>query len=162
MAEGTFGATFPNGSHIAEVELDPATGKITLERYTSTDDVGTVISPKLVDGQVQGGVVQGVGQVLGEHAIYDRETGQFMTASFMDYTMPHAGIIRSFSTNQRPIPTPTNALGAKGVGESGCSGSMPAAMNAVMNALRQVGVKEMEMPAAPARVWAAIQAAQRK
>jgi aerobic carbon-monoxide dehydrogenase large subunit len=160
-AEGNFGATFPNGCHVAEVELDPATGVITLERYTSTDDVGTVVSPKLVEGQVHGGVVQGVGQVLGEHAIYDRESAQFMTGSFMDYTMPHAGIIRAFSANYRPVPTATNALGAKGVGESGCSGAMPSTMNAVMSVLRQAGVTDMEMPATPARVWSALQAAQR-
>jgi carbon-monoxide dehydrogenase large subunit len=159
-AEGVFGTTYPNGCHIAEVEIDPETGTSTIERYTAVDDLGTVINPTLVAGQVHGGVMQGAGQVFGEHAVYDRETGQLLTASFADYYMPHAGLLKHIDVHEHPVPTPTNALGAKGVGEAGCSGSLPALVNATVDALRPLGITHLDMPFTPARVWTAIQAAQ--
>ncbi len=156
IGEGSFGVTFPNGCHVAEVEIDPQTGRVAVLRHTVVDDSGNVISPNLVEGQIQGGVVQGAGQVLGEHAIYDRRTGQFLSASFMDYPMPKAGIVRSFQLFEHPVPTATNALGAKGVGEAGTSGSIPAITNAILDALRPLGVKTIELPATPARIWNAL------
>ncbi|HEV7799724.1 MAG TPA: molybdopterin cofactor-binding domain-containing protein, partial [Burkholderiales bacterium] len=159
-AEGVFGTTYPNGCHIAEVEIDPETGTSTIERYTAVDDLGTVINPTLVAGQVHGGVMQGAGQVFGEQAVYDRETGQLLTASFADYYMPHAGLLKHIDVHEHPVPTPTNALGAKGVGEAGCSGSLPALVNATVDALRPLGITHLDMPFTPARVWMAIQAAQ--
>jgi aerobic carbon-monoxide dehydrogenase large subunit len=125
-------------------------------RHTVVDDSGNVISPNLVEGQIQGGVVQGAGQVLGEHAIYDRQSGQFLSASFMDYPMPKAGMVRSFQLFEHPVPTATNALGAKGVGDAGTSGSIPALTNAILDALRPLGVKNIELPATPAVIWNAI------
>ena len=148
--------TFPNGCHIAEVEIDPATGVTTLASYVAVDDFGNVVSPKLVEGQVHGGIMQGIGQVLGEEAVYDAQSAQFLTATFMDYVMPRAGWLPAVRTHERPTPTMTNALGAKGVGESGCSGSLPAAMNAIMNAVRPRGVRNLQMPVTPARLWAAL------
>lgn len=156
-AEGTFGTTYPNGCHIAEVEIDPETGTSTIARYTAVDDLGHVINPTLVAGQVHGGVTQGAGQVFGEHAIYDRTTGQLLTASFSDYFMPHAGMLPRIDVHEHPVPTPTNALGAKGVGESGCSGSLPALVNATVDALRARGISHLDMPFTPARVWEALQ-----
>jgi carbon-monoxide dehydrogenase large subunit len=158
-AEGTYGTSYPNGCHIAEVEIDPATGAASIERYTAVDDLGNVINHALVEGQVQGGVAQGAGQVFGEHAVYDAGTGQLLTGSFMDYVMPRAGLLRDMEVHDHPVPTPTNALGAKGVGESGCSGSLPALVNATIDALRPLGIKHLDMPFTPARLWAAIQAA---
>jgi carbon-monoxide dehydrogenase large subunit len=155
-AEGTFGTTYPNGCHIAEIEIDPETGTPTIARYTAVDDLGHVINPTLVAGQVHGGVTQGAGQVFGEHAIYDRTTGQLLTASFLDYFMPHAGMLRSIDVHEHPVPTPTNALGAKGVGESGCSGSLPALVNATIDALRPRGIKHLDMPFTAARIWEAL------
>ncbi|MFN0305511.1 MAG: xanthine dehydrogenase family protein molybdopterin-binding subunit [Burkholderiales bacterium] len=156
IGEGSFGVTFPNGCHVAEVEIDPQTGRVTVLRHTVVDDSGNVISPNLVEGQIQGGVVQGAGQVLGEHAIYDRDSGQFLSASFMDYPMPKAGIVRSFQLFEHPVPTATNALGAKGVGEAGTSGSIPAITNAILDAMRPLGVRNIELPATPARIWNAL------
>ncbi|MGH8623097.1 MAG: xanthine dehydrogenase family protein molybdopterin-binding subunit, partial [Burkholderiales bacterium] len=156
IAEGTFGATYPNGCHIAEVEIDPETGSTTFERYTAVDDLGNVINAMLVEGQVQGGVVQGAGQAFGEHAIYDAATAQLLTGSFMDYVMPRAGWMRSMEVHEHPVPTPANALGAKGVGEAGCTGSLPALVNAAMDALRPLGIRHLDMPLTPARLWAAI------
>jgi len=153
-AEGSFGATYPNGCHIAEVEIDPATGVTELVHYTSVDDLGNLIQPMLVEGQVHGGVAQGWGQMFGEHAVYDRESGQFLTASFMDYPMPRADWMRGpFTRLSHPVPTEKNLLGAKGVGESGCSGSLPALMNAVMQAVWPLGVRELQMPVTPAVMW---------
>ncbi|MDB5866751.1 MAG: Carbon-monoxide dehydrogenase large subunit [Betaproteobacteria bacterium] len=156
-AEGVFGTTYPNGCHIAEVEIDPDTGTSTVLRYTAVDDLGTVINPTLVAGQVHGGVMQGAGQVFGEKAVYDPETGQLLTASFADYFMPHAGLLRHIDVHEHPVPTPTNALGAKGVGEAGCSGSLPALVNATVDALRPLGITHLDMPFTPARMWAAIE-----
>lgn len=158
-AESSSGVTFPNGCHIAEVEIDPATGVAQCVAYTAVDDFGHVVSPQLVEGQVHGGVMQGVGQVLGEDAIYDPESAQFLTATFMDYVMPRAGWLPEVNLHERPVPTTTNALGAKGVGESGCSGSLPALMNAVMHAVRPLGVPPLQMPVTPAKLWLALRAA---
>jgi carbon-monoxide dehydrogenase large subunit len=158
-AEGTFGTTYPNGCHIAEVEIDPETGETSVPRYTAVDDLGNVINPVLVAGQVHGGVTQGAGQVFGEHAVYDRDTGQLLTASFSDYCMPRAGMLREIDVHEHPVPSPTNALGAKGVGEAGCSGSLPALANATIDALRQHGIAHLDMPFSPARVWTALHAA---
>lgn len=160
-AAGTFGMSFPNGCHIAEVEIDPQTGAAEVVRYTAVDDLGNVINPTLVEGQVQGGVMQGAGQVFGEHARYDEATGQLLTGSFMDYVMPRAGWIAHMIVHDHPVPTPTNALGAKGVGESGCSGSLPALTNALIDALRPLGIVHLDMPFTPARVWSAIQSVRR-
>lgn len=158
-AEGTFGTSYPNGCHIAEVEIDPETGHAAIARYTAVDDLGHVINPVLVEGQVHGGVLQGAGQVFGEHAVYEPGTAQLLTGSFMDYVMPKAGWIRDMAVHDHPVPTPTNALGAKGVGESGCSGSLPALVNATIDALRPLGITHLDMPLTPARVWTAIRGA---
>ena len=159
VAEAVSGATFPNGCHVAEVEIDPETGVIDVASYWAVDDLGYVVSPQLVQGQVHGGVMQGAGQAFGEQAIYDADTGQLLTGSFMDYVMPRAGWMNNLQSDEYPVPTALNALGAKGVGESGCSGSLPALANAVMNALRPLGVPALDMPFTPARIWAEIQAA---
>ena len=158
-AEGSFGATYPNGCHIAEVEIDPETGHTVIARYTAVDDLGNVINPVLVEGQVHGGVVQGAGQVFCEHAIYDTATGQLLTGSFQDYAMPRASLLREIAVHDYPVPTPTNALGAKGVGESGCSGSLPALVNATIDALRPLGITHLDMPFTPAKIWGAISGA---
>jgi carbon-monoxide dehydrogenase large subunit len=158
-AAGTFGMSYPNGCHIAEVEIDPETGATEVVRYTAVDDLGNVINPILVEGQVQGGVMQGAGQVFGEHARYDEASGQLLAGSFMDYVMPRAGWIPDMLVHDHPVPTPTNALGAKGVGESGCSGSLPALTNAVIDALRPLGIAHLDMPLTPSKVWTAIQRA---
>ena len=158
-AEGSFGATYPNGCHIAEIEIDPDTGVTDLVRYVAVDDLGNILQPMLVEGQVHGGVAQGWGQMFGEHAVYDRESGQFLTASFMDYPMPRAGWLPragSFERISHPVPTKKNLLGAKGVGESGCSGSLPALMNAMMHAVQPRGVNELQMPVTPAVLWRAL------
>ena len=159
IAEGTFGATYPNGCHIAEVEIDPETGATTIERYTAVDDLGNVVNHTLVEGQVQGGVVQGAGQAFGEHAVYDAATAQLLTGSFMDYVMPRAGGMPDIGVYDHPVPTPMNALGAKGVGEAGCTGSLPALVNAVLDALRPLGIRHLDMPLTPARLWTAIRRA---
>ena len=156
-AEGVFGMSYPNGCHIAEVEIDRETGNATIERYTAVDDLGFVLNQTLVEGQVHGGVIQGAGQVFGEHAIYDQATGQLLTASFSDYFMPRAGMIREMGVHEHNVPTPTNALGAKGVGEAGCSGSLPALANATIDALREVGIQHLDMPYSAARLWSALE-----
>ena len=158
-AGGTYGMSYPNGCHIAEVEIEPETGAAVIARYTAVDDLGHVVNPTLVEGQVQGGVMQGAGQVFGEHAVYDPATGQLLTGSFMDYVMPRAGWLTDMQVHDHPVPTPTNALGAKGVGESGCSGSLPALVNATVDALRPLGVTHADMPFTPHRIWQAINAA---
>jgi len=159
IAEGSFGTTFPNGCHVAEVEIDPETGAATIVRYTAVDDLGTVINPILAEGQVHGGVVQGAGQVFSEEAVYDQASGQLLTGSFMDYGMPRAGMLRSIHVHDHPVPTSTNALGAKGVGESGCSGSLPALVNATVDALHPLGIVHLDMPFTPCNLWEAIRVA---
>jgi len=150
-------ATFPNGCHVCKVEVDPETGEVRLVDYTVVDDVGTVINPLTLKGQVHGGLAQGIGQILMEQVAYDRQSGQLLSASFMDYSMPRADVICDIEVHENPVPTKTNPLGAKGAGEAGCVGSLPAVMLAIMNALEPLGVKELDMPATSERVWAAIQ-----
>jgi len=150
--------TFPNGCHIAEVEIDPETGECEIASYVACDDVGNIINHQVVEGQMQGGVTQGAGHIFGEQAIYDA-SGQLLTGSFMDYAMPRAGLVGGLRVIDHAVPTATNPLGAKGVGEGGVTGSMPCLMNAVMDALRQGGVTRFDMPASPQRVWTALQAA---
>jgi len=152
------GATFPNGCHVAEVEIEPETGEIEILRYTAVDDAGTIINQQIVEGQMQGGITQGAGHILGEHAVYD-DGGQLITGSFMDYPMPRAVLVNNLRVLEHPVPTKTNPLGAKGVGEAGVTGSMPCIMNAIADALRGAGVTRFDMPANPQRVWAAIRAA---
>ena len=154
--ESVSGTTFPNGCHVAEVEIDPATGVTDVISYHAVDDLGFVVSPQLVQGQVHGGVLQGAGQVFGEHAIYDADSAQLLTGSFMDYVMPRVGWVPHIHTDYHLVPTKLNALGAKGVGESGCSGSLPALVNAMSDALRRAGVPPMDMPFTPAIVWKAL------
>ncbi|HTF14538.1 MAG TPA: xanthine dehydrogenase family protein molybdopterin-binding subunit [Burkholderiales bacterium] len=162
VAEGTFGATFPNGCHIAELEIDPDTGVVDMVNYATVDDIGNVVDHTSVEGQVHGGVLQGVGQVLGEHAIYDSETGQLLAGSFMDYPMPHADLMRAIRCEDHPVPTKANALGAKGVGESGTSGALGATMNAILDAVRPAGITDFDMPVTPDRLWRALREARNK
>jgi carbon-monoxide dehydrogenase large subunit len=151
--------TFPNGCHVCEIEIDPETGALSLARYAVVDDVGTVVNPKTLKGQIHGGVVQGLGQVLMEEVVYDRQSGQLLTASFMDYAMPRADDLCAIEIESRPVPTRLNPLGVKGAGEAGTVGALPAVMNAVMDALASAGVGEFDMPASPARLWQALAAA---
>ena len=151
--------TFPAGTYICEVEVDPATGQVRVDRFTAVDDFGTIINPMIVEGQVHGGLVQGIGQALMEHCVYDRETGQLLTGSFMDYAMPRADDFPNFTIGHVCTPCTTNPLGTKGCGEAGAIGSPPAVMNAVLDALAPLGVKDLDMPASPNRVWNAIQQA---
>lgn len=147
---------YPSGAHVAEVEIDPETGSVRVMAYTAVDDVGHVINPILAAGQLQGGITQGAGQVFGEHCIYDEQSGQMLTGSFMDYTMPRADLMPAPRIIEQPVPSPTNPLGAKGVGEAGTIGAAPALMNAILAALRGAGVRRFDMPATPSRVWAAL------
>ncbi len=154
-------SSFPNGCHVCEVEVDPETGAIELARYTSINDFGVVVNPLLVEGQVHGGVVQGLGQALMEDARYD-ETGQLLTGSFMDYALPRAGDVQApIGYFSHPVPATTNPLGVKGCGEAGCAGALTSVMNAILDALAEAGVKHLDMPASPRRVWEALQAAAR-
>ena len=151
--------TFPNGCHICEVEVDPETGVVKLDRYAVVDDVGTVMNPIGLKGQIHGGVAQGVGQILGEQVVWDRKSGQLLTASFLDYTMPRADMLCSMEIKSNPVPTKYNPLGAKGAGEAGTVGAMPVVMNAVIDALAPLGVRDVAMPATAENVWKAISAA---
>jgi carbon-monoxide dehydrogenase large subunit len=146
---------FPNGCHICELEIDPDTGEVEIVRYSVVDDVGTVINPLLLKGQIVGGVAQGVGQILKEDIHFDRE-GQLVTGSFMDYAMPRATDFSAIEVKSNPVPTKTNPLGVKGAGEAGCVGALPAVANALVDALSVFGVRHIEMPATPERVWRAI------
>ena len=151
--------TWPNGCHICEVEIDPDTGTVALVSYVIVDDVGTVINPLTLKGQIHGGVAQGVGQALMEQVVYDKESGQLLTASFMDYAMPRADTLCDMHIESNPVPTTLNPLGAKGAGEAGTVGALPVVINAVMDALAVLGVRNLDMPATSDRVWQAIQAA---
>lgn len=152
--------TFPNGCHLCEVEIDPATGAVEVLRYTVVDDVGRVINPLLLKGQIHGGVAQGLGQALGEMLIFDAETGQQITASLMDYAPPRARDLPMIAVESRPTPTRANPVGAKGAGEAGTVGALVAGINAVADALAPLGVTQIDMPATPARIWQAIRTAQ--
>jgi carbon-monoxide dehydrogenase large subunit len=140
---------------VAEIEIDPQTGITRVVQYWAVDDLGKVISPELVRGQVHGGVVQGWGQAFCERVVYD-DQGQLVTGSFMDYAMPRLGDMPVICNETVEVATELNALGSKGVGESGCTGSLPALSNAMMNVLRDYGVTGMDMPFTPARVWAVL------
>jgi len=154
-------AAFPNGCHVAEVEVDPQTGHIQVMKYFSVNDFGTVINPLLVEGQVHGGVVQGIGQAVLERTFYDAE-GQFLTGSFMDYCLPRAVDAPDFVTVLHPVPAKTNPLGVKGCGEAGCAGALTSVMNAIVDALSEFGIRHIDMPATPEQVWQAIRKAQAK
>jgi carbon-monoxide dehydrogenase large subunit len=153
--------TYPNGVHIAEVEIDTDTGLTRVVKYNALNDFGTVINPMLVEGQIHGGVMQGLGQVLLEQAVYD-SSGQLVTGSFMDYAMPRAHDAPMINVANHPVPTKTNPLGAKGCGEAGTSGGLPAVANAVVDALSEFGIRHLEMPMTPSRIWHAIQDAKAK
>jgi carbon-monoxide dehydrogenase large subunit len=150
---------FPNGCHLCEVEVDPDTGVVTVVRYTCIDDLGRVINPMIVEGQITGALAQGVGQALMEHIVYDKGSGQLVSGSFMDYAMPRATDMPPLQIAFHNVPAKTNPLGVKGIGEAGCTGSPPAIMNALLDALRPMGVKALDMPATPFRVWQAIASA---
>jgi carbon-monoxide dehydrogenase large subunit len=148
--------TFPNGCHVAEVEVDPETGIVTVPRYMVIDDVGHALNPLIVRGQVHGGVAQGLGQALHERTAYDHESGQLLSASFMDYALPRAGDLPPIDVDFVSVPCETNPLGVKGAGEAGAVGSPPAVMNALVDALADAGVKHVDMPATPEAVWKAL------
>jgi aerobic carbon-monoxide dehydrogenase large subunit len=155
------GPTWPNGCHICEVEIDPATGEVAVVAYASVNDIGRVVSPTIVEGQIEGGAVQGIGQALCERVAYDRETGQLQSASFMDYALPHADGFLGFKTKfDTSIPCTTNTLGVKGVGELGTIGATPAVVNAVIDALDHAGLgaaaEAIQMPVTAERVWRAL------
>jgi carbon-monoxide dehydrogenase large subunit len=150
--------TFPNGCHICEVEIDEATGAVSLERYSVVDDVGRMVNPLLVKGQIHGGIAQGVGQALFEALTYDRG-GQLLTGSFMDYALPRADDLPCFDVDSFEVPTQVNPLGAKGVGEAGTVGALAALLNAVNDALAPLGVRHLDMPVTPERVWRAMRQA---
>lgn len=153
--------TFPAGTYICEVEVDPATGVVRVDRFTAVDDFGTIINPMIVEGQVHGGVGQGIGQALLEQCVYDKDSGQLLTGSFMDYAMPRADDFPTFKLDTVCTPCTHNPLGTKGCGEAGAIGSPPAVINAVLDALKDLGVKDIDMPATPSRVWEALQAAKK-
>lgn len=159
---GSFAAeppNFPNGCHSCEVEVDPETGEIHLDRYTAVDDVGRALNPLICEGQVQGGLAQGIGQAMHEHVMFDGASGQLIAGSFLDYTMPRADDLPNFALELAEVPSTTNPLGVKGVGEAGTIGAPPTIINALLDALRPLGVQDFSMPATPLRVWQAIQAA---
>jgi carbon-monoxide dehydrogenase large subunit len=147
--------TFPNGTHVCEIEIDADTGRVEIVRYTVVDDVGRMVNPLLVKGQIHGGIVQGLGQGLFEDLTYDA-TGQLLAATFMDYAMPRADDVPMFEVAAHEVPTQVNPLGAKGVGEAGTVGALPALMNAVNDALAPFGVRHLDMPVTPERVWRAL------
>ena len=158
-ASGSWSAnppSHPNGAHACELEVDPETGEVIIDRYFVVDDLGRVLNPLIVRGQIHGGVVQGLGQALLEHQVYDRQSGQLVSGSFMDYGMPRADTMPNVETELEEVPCKTNPLGVKGIGESGTIGAPPTVINAVIDALSPLGVDRIEMPATPLRVWQAI------
>ena len=148
--------TYPNACHIAEVEIDPETGAIDILRYVVVDDVGRVLNHALVEGQVCGGVAQGIGQAMLEAVSYDHTSGQLLTGSFMDYAMPRAGEMPALEFRSNEVPSTSNPLGAKGAGEAGVIGAIPTIVSAAADALRPLGVHHLDMPLTPERVWRAI------
>ncbi|MGA7862696.1 MAG: xanthine dehydrogenase family protein molybdopterin-binding subunit, partial [Stellaceae bacterium] len=153
--------TFPNGCHAAEIEIDPETGAVTLERYIATDDYGRLINPMLTVGQVQGGLAQGIGQALFEHTVYEEGSGQLLSGSFMDYALPRADDLPPLDITLAELPTMINPLGVKGAGQAGCIAAPQTIINAILDALAPLGVDNIDMPATPERVWRAIQSAGR-
>jgi carbon-monoxide dehydrogenase large subunit len=158
VSDGPGAATFPNGCHIAEVEVDPETGVVEVVKYSCVNDFGTVVNPMIVAGQLHGGVVQGIGQALMEMTVYD-DDGQLLTGSFMDYAMPRAADVPSFVLAEHPVPAKTNPLGVKGCGEAGCAGALTSVVNAVVDALADHGIRHLDMPLTPFRIWQALRAA---
>jgi carbon-monoxide dehydrogenase large subunit len=154
-------ASYPNGCHVCELEIDEDTGEVEIVNYNVVDDVGTVINPLLLHGQIDGGIAMGVGQILMENIKFD-EQGQILTGSFMDYAMPRASDLAAFHVDSNPVPTKSNPLGVKGAGEAGCVGAMPAVANALVDALSVLGIKHVEMPATPEVLWRAIHEARGK
>jgi carbon-monoxide dehydrogenase large subunit len=148
--------TFPNGCQVAEVEIDPETGHLRLDRYTAVDDYGALINPMLTIGQVQGGLAQGIGQALFEEIAYDAGSGQILTASLMDYCLPRADALPPLDVTCVEVPTASNRLGVKGAGQAGCIGAPQVVMNAVLDALAPLGIETLDMPATPAKLWRAI------
>jgi carbon-monoxide dehydrogenase large subunit len=158
-ASGSFSPeppSHPNGAHVCELEVDPETGEVTIDRYFVVDDLGRVLNPLIVRGQIHGGVVQGLGQALLEHQVYDRQSGQLISGSFMDYGMPRADTMPNVEAELEEVPCKTNPLGVKGIGESGTIGAPPTVINALIDALAPLGVDRIDMPATPLRVWQAI------
>ncbi len=155
------GTTYPNGCHVCEVEIDPETGKVVIQRYTIVDDVGVVMNPLLLAGQVHGGTAQGIGQALMEEVVYDRDSGQLLSGTMMDYGFPHADDMPGFDFTTREVPCRTNPLGVKGAGEAGAIGAPPAVINAVVDALAPLGIDHVDMPATPLRVWELIRTARK-
>jgi carbon-monoxide dehydrogenase large subunit len=152
--------SFPNGCHVTEVEIDPETGRVSVVGYAAVDDVGRVVHETIVEGQIHGGIAQGLGQVLGEHVVYD-ESGQLLTGSLMDYMLPRALDLPALRVDHHEVPCTTNPLGVKGAGESGVAGALPSAVNAVLDALGARGVRALDLPMSPSRVWAALREASR-
>ena len=152
-------ASFPYGTQICEVEVDPETGAVEIVGYTAVDDVGRAVNPMIVHGQTHGGIAQGVGQALLEHSHYDPETGQLLAASFMDYAMPRADTFPAMKTALSEVPSPSNRLGVRSGGEGGTTPALAAVINAIVDAVSECGVAHIEMPATPERVWRAIRAA---
>jgi len=158
-AAATDPPNFPNGCHICEVEVDPDTGVVSIERYTVVDDVGVVINPLICEGQVQGGLAQGIGQALLERVVYDAESGQLLTGTFSDYGMPRSDDVPATEMDFHNVPCKTNPLGVKSIGEAGSVGAPPTVINAILDALRPLGVNHIDMPATPRRVWEAVRTA---
>jgi carbon-monoxide dehydrogenase large subunit len=157
----TLATSFPSGTHVAEVEIDPQTGTVEVVAYVGVDDCGRVVNHTLLEGQLQGGIAQGIGQALIEHCVYDRASGQLLTGSFMDYAMPRPGVIPHVKLYDHSVPSPNNPLGVKGAGEAGTVGAIPTVANAVIDALRPLGIHRLDFPYTPLRIWQAIHAAYR-
>jgi carbon-monoxide dehydrogenase large subunit len=163
-ASGAYAAepqSFPNGAHVCEVEVDPDTGEVIIDRYIVVDDVGRVINPLICEGQIQGGLAQGIGQALLEHVVYDRESGQLLSGTFAEYAMPRSDDLPPFTLDFHEAPCTTNPLGVKGVGEAGSVGAPPTVINAILDALRPLGVNHIDMPATPATIWERVRAARK-
>ena len=148
--------TFPNGCHAAEIEIDRETGAVTLERYLAVDDYGRLINPMLTIGQVQGGVAQGIGQALLEHTVYEEQSGQLLSGSFLDYALPRADDLPLLDITLAELPTAVNPLGVKGAGQAGCMAAPQTIINAILDALAPLGIAHIDMPATPERIWRAI------
>jgi aerobic carbon-monoxide dehydrogenase large subunit len=152
---------YPNGCQVCEVEIDPETGSVVIERFAAVDDLGMIINPMICEGQIHGGIAQGIGQAVVENVIYDAQSGQLLTGSFLDYGMPRADDVPAFVSELVEVPAKTNPLGIKGIGESGTIGAPPTIVNAVLDALHPLGVEHIDMPLTPSRVWTAIRDAER-
>jgi aerobic carbon-monoxide dehydrogenase large subunit len=162
-ASGSFGSeppNFPNAAHVCEVEVDPETGEVAVDRYTIVDDVGRALNPLICEGQLHGGLAQGIGQALFEHVVYDRASGQLLSGTFTDYCMPRGDDLPAFSVALAEVPCRTNPLGVKGLGEVGSVGAPPTVIHAILDALRPLGVDHLDMPATSSRIRLALERAQ--